>query len=451
MSSTMPPVALTHWARSLLLAGGVALSAACSDLPTSSDPGSTIPKPQFFTTDGVADCPPGTIATAGTLDDGSLYEFCLPGPPADLLGLVLYAHGYVQADAPLAIVDDEIPVGDGTTRRVSEVATSLGFGFGTTSYPHNGLNGPEAVASLHALKQTFNAIYGPLPPGVRTYLVGVSQGGMIGALAAEEVTDDYQGVLAACGPVGDFRRQIDYFGDFRVLFDYFFPDVLGPAWADNADYGAADRAQVAANWDLYQTRIIAALRARPLAATQLIAVSRAPIDPLDLTSVGETVIGLVWYNIFGTDDAVRRLGGRPFDNRRRFYTGSFNDLRLNSRVQRFKAQSAALTAMSSEFTTTGRLRMPVVTDHTLLDPIVPARQELVYAAKVARAGESERLSQFVVPRYGHCAFTVGELLLAFGRLVQATAGPTLAFSAPAVEQPTLRFGAFAPLGRPMRE
>ena len=95
--------------------------------------------------------------------------------------------------------------------------------------------------------------------------------------------------------------------------------------------------------------------------------------------------------------------------------------------------------------------MPVVTDHTLLDPIVPARQELIYAVKVARAGESDRLSQFVVPRYGHCAFTVGELLLAFGRLVQATAGPMLALSTPAVEQPTLRFGAFAPLGRPMRE
>jgi hypothetical protein len=93
----------------------------------------------------------------------------------------------------------------------------------------------------------------------------------------------------------------------------------------------------------------------------------------------------------------------------------------------------------------------VVTDHTLLDPIVRARQELAYAAKVAVAGESDKLSQFVVPRYGHCAFSVGELLLAFGRLVQETAGPALAISSTAVEQPGLRFGAFAPLGRPMRE
>jgi hypothetical protein len=46
---------------------------------------------------------------------------------------------------------------------------------------------------------------------------------------------------------------------------------------------------------------------------------------------------------------------------------------------------------------------------------------------------------------------VGELLLAFGRLVQETAGPSLAVSTSPVEQPELRFGAFAPLGRPMRE
>ena len=227
--------------------------------------------------------------------------------------------------------------------------------------------------------------------------------------------------------------------------------MLGPAWVDAADYGAAARAQVAANWGFYQAQIITALAARPLAAEQLISVAQAPIDPLDLNSVGETVIGVLWYNIFATDNAVTRLGGRPYDNRNRFYTGSFNDLRLNARVERFKAQKAALATIQSEFQTTGRLQIPVVTDHTLLDPIVRVRQEVIYAAKVALAGKSQQLSQYTVPRYGHCAFTVGELQLAFGRLVQATAGPALAISGSTVEHPVLRFGAFALLGRPMAE
>jgi hypothetical protein len=362
---------------------------------------------------------------------------------------VLYAHGYSQPGTPLSIVDNEIPVGDGTTQRVSQVVASLGLGFGTTSYPHVGLNGPEGVASLHTLKQAFTTIY-PQAAALPTYLVGVSEGGFVAALAAEQVANDYKGVLAACGPVGDFRSQIDYFGDFRVLFDYFFPGVLGPAWADDADYGAAARAQVAANWTSYQAQIIAAIRARPLVAAQLISVSRAPVNPLDLNSIGETIIAVLWYNIFSTDDAVQRLGGRPFDNRGRFYTGSFNDFLLNARVKRFTAQASALAAIQSGFTTTGALKMPVVTDHTLLDPAVPARQEVIYAGKVAAAGQSARLYQFVVPRYGHCAFTVGELELAFGDLVQQTAGPALAISGATAARPELRFGAFADLGKPNR-
>jgi hypothetical protein len=456
---TTPEALLVPRTRYLLLVAAAALSAACSDLssPDSPNPNSTLPRPQALTVSPATNCPAGSTGTTGTLDDGSLYEFCVPAVP---LGLVLYGHGYVQAGAPLAIVDDEIPVGDGSLRRVSEVVNSLGFVFGTTSYPHNGLNGSEGVASLSALKQAFTTIYGPLPPGARTYLVGVSEGALLTSLAAEQSErdfqgaaeqseGDFQGALSACGPVGDFRSQVNYFGDFRVLFDYFFPGVLGPAWVDDADYGAAARAQVAANWGFYQAQIIAALAARPLAAAQLISVAQAPINPLDLTSVGETVIGVLWYNIFATDDAALRLSGRPFDNRARFYTGSFNDLRLNRRVKRFTAQRAALATIQSEFQTTGRLQIPVVTDHTLLDPIVRVRQEVIYAAKVARAGESDRLSQFTVPRYGHCAFTVGELQLAFGRLVQATAGPALAISGATVEHPALRFGAFALLGRPM--
>jgi hypothetical protein len=389
------------------------------------------------------------VGTEGTLDDGSLYEFCLPAPPAVPLGLVLYAHGYSQPGTPLTIVDNEVPVGDGTTHRVSEIVALLGLGFGTTSYPHVGLNGPEGVASLHTLKQAFTTIY-PQAAALPTYLVGVSEGGMIAALAAEQTTNDFNGVLAACGPVGDFRGEIDYFGDFRVLFDYFFPGVLGPAWADDADYGAAARAQVAANWDYYQAQILAALRARPLAAAQLISVSHAPVNPLDLNSIGQTAIAVLWYNIFTTDDAVQRLGGRPFDNRRRFYTGSFNDFLLNARVKRFTAQASALATIQSGFTTTGGLTLPVVTDHTLLDPAVPARQEVIYAGKVAAAGQSARLHQLLVPRYGHCAFTVGELEQAFGELVQQTAGPALAISGVTASRQELRFGAFADLGKPMR-
>ena len=57
-------------------------------------------------------------------------------------------------------------------------------------------------------------------------MTGVSEGGLITALAIEQRPDVFDGGLSTCGPIGDFSQQINYFGDFRVLFDYFFPGVM---------------------------------------------------------------------------------------------------------------------------------------------------------------------------------------------------------------------------------
>ena len=431
--------------RFLLLVGAMLSTTACFDSPTSPENPSSTDSPLRLETFANT-CPSGVTPVTGVLPDGALFELCIPAAP---LGLLLYAHGYTQAGSPLTVQDEFLPTGDGGVRRVSDIVTSLGLAFGATSYPHTGLNGPEAVASLSLLKQAFTSVAGQLPVGARTYVAGVSEGGMVAALAAEQSAGDFQGSLATCGPVGDFQAQLNYFGDFRVLFDYFFPGVLGPAWTDGHDYGARARAEVAANWTYYQAQVLAALKARPLATAQLIATSRAPVDPFDASSVGETVIAVLWYNIFATDDARARLGGRPFDNRTRHYTGSFDDARLNARVKRFTAEPSALATIAGEFQTTGQLEIPVVTDHTLLDPVVKASQELLYAAKVARAGQSAKLSQLAVPRYGHCAFTVPELQLALAVLVQKTSGAVLAVAKPAAMSAP-RFGAFAALGDPTR-
>ena len=48
----------------------------------------------------------------------------------------------------------------------------------------------------------------------------------------------FSSALAACAPIGSFRQQVNYLGDFRVLFDYYFPGVLpGSAGGDAAGRG----------------------------------------------------------------------------------------------------------------------------------------------------------------------------------------------------------------------
>ena len=60
----------------------------------------------------------------------------------------------------------------------------------------------------------------------RTHVAGVSEGGLVATLLAERSPELFSSALAACGPIGSFRQQINYLGDFRVLFDYYFPGVL---------------------------------------------------------------------------------------------------------------------------------------------------------------------------------------------------------------------------------
>ena len=65
----------------------------------------------------------------------------------------------------------------------------------------------------------------------------------------------------------------------------------------------------------------------------------------------------------------------------------------------------------------GNLRIPVLTLHTTMDPVVPFWHQPAYAAIVADAGRSDLLVQRTVDSYGHCAFTPEEHITAFMDLV----------------------------------
>lgn len=82
--------------------------------------------------------------------------------------LVVYAHGYVNPQDPLAAPDDSI---DGSS--VADIVNSLGMAYATTSYPHNGLNGPEPVNDLISLVGEFEKDH---PKPTHIYLVGVPEG-----------------------------------------------------------------------------------------------------------------------------------------------------------------------------------------------------------------------------------------------------------------------------------
>jgi LysM repeat protein len=355
----------------------------------------------------------------GTLPHGALYLICIP-TTAWNGDMVVYAHGYTPVSAPLSFQNLALPDGS----YLPDLVLGQGYAFATTSYRQNGLAMLEGTDDIRELVTTFPQVSGKT--AAHTYLAGVSEGGLISTLLIEQSPNLFSGGLAACGPIGSFREQINYLGDFRVLFDYFFPGVLPPS-----PIGVPE--EVMANWEsAYVPAIEQALVANPSATAQLmntfIQSSGAPIHLRDRSTWGPTTLNLLSYSVFATNDARQKLGGNPFDNNNRVYSGSANDSLLNQKVARFGADSAALEQLGA-YETSGQVTLPLVTIHTTGDDIVPFWQEQRYLAKQQPSGKGS-VTAVPIDRYGHCNFGATEVLGAFDQLVLPSLGSLPPASAP---------------------
>jgi pimeloyl-ACP methyl ester carboxylesterase len=354
--------------------------------------------------------------------EGNYYSF----PPGwtGYGDLVVYAHGYyAPADLPWDHDKDQVE-----GKPIAGIVNSLGFAYASTGYRDQGLVVPEAVQDILTLVAGFVQQNNNIRPR-HIYLVGPSEGGLITTLALEQHPEVFSGGMAMCGPIGDFRKQMDYFGDFYLLFSYFFPGVV-PGDPKGIRYPPLNDEPVSlAEWEqTYKPGILSVVNASSSLTGQLLRVSRASIDPLDPGSISKTVVDILWYDLFATNDAIIRLGGSPFNNRSpyRLYLGSSNDLRLNRTIPRMSASTAALAAIGQHFQTSGRLQRPLVTLHTTGDPIIPYWHATLYQAKTLFSGSLLRHTHIPIVRYGHCNFKTFEVLAGFAVLVlKVTAGELL--------------------------
>jgi hypothetical protein len=350
---------------------------------------------------------------------GAVYRICMP--PAGLWNgdLVIWAHGYVAFNRPVAIPEDQLRLPDGTS--IPDIANGLGYAFATTSYSVNGTAVRQGLADVVDLVSVFEGAKGPVG---HVYLTGASEGGLITTLATEQRPDLFSGGLAACGPIGSFPGQVGYYGDFRVLLDYYFPRLLP---------GSAIQIPPAliSNWDAYYSSVVRPAMFAPInlgKTLELIRVAHVPTDPNPANfwaSAERSLRDALWYNVFATNDAIEKLGGQPFDNRRTLYLGSSNDLFLNFRVKRYSADPVAVAEMRSHYDTTGVLGRPLVTLQTLYDQQVPSWQQSVYTLKVAASGSLDQLIPLTIDRYGHCNFTPAEVLVSFVLMVLKSEGVLL--------------------------
>ena len=349
-----------------------------------------------------------TSCMEGTQASGAQYRICVPA--AWNGDLVVYAHGYMAPTRPIGLPQDQLVLSDGTP--VDQAITALGYAFAASSYSTNGLAVLQGVDDNIDLINIFKTKNG-IPK--RVIIVGVSEGGLIAVLAVEQHPSIFNGGMALCGPYGNFQQQVDYFADFRVLFDYFFPGLMPPTPVDIPP-------SLMSTWDTgtYSNTIRPHLvdPANQAAVDQLLAVSGAAYDSANSASKEETIRQVLWYNVFSTNDGKSKLGGQPYDNTSRQYTGSNDDQRLNDSVQRFMADPAARQAIADHYQTTGKLSVPLTVLHTDGDPVVPVWHADEYQAKVIAQGTTKFYQQQIIHRSGHCTFTPLEIIAAFNGLLQ---------------------------------
>lgn len=358
-------------------------------------------------------CPTSTCMPDGTQASGAVYRICMPDTSCWNGKLVVYAHGYVDPNAPIGIPDDQLTFGGVS---IPTLINRLGYGFAASSYSTNGLAVLPGVQDSLDLVKIFSSTVGTPQ---RVYLLGPSEGGLVTALSMEQHSDVFHAALPACGPIGDFQRQINYIGDFRVVFDSFFPGVI-PGSAVSVPQ------QVMNDWNsIYVPAIQNAIQANPGATAQLLNVTRAPTDPGNAATIAETVVNLLWYAVFSSNDAAAKLGGQPFDNHDRVYSGSLDDTSLNQHVARFTESPAAVTEIGFHYQTTGKLARPIVTMHTMGDPIIPYWNEPLYTVKTLNQHDFAERTNLPIAAYGHCNFTEANALLAFGLMLLKDNASTL--------------------------
>jgi pimeloyl-ACP methyl ester carboxylesterase len=372
------------------------------------------------------------VCAEGEQSTGSKFQIYMPTHVPYNNCFIIWAHGFQDAGTEVEIPEGQLCF-DGVC--IPDIVVGLGCGFATNSYQKTGLaviEGKQDILDLvHGLVGYSKDSYrkgeacepiGPDGPEV-VYIIGASEGGLITTLLAEENPDGvFNAAYALCGPIGDFILQINYFGDARATFEYFFRRKIPGYGIFNNIYKVENEYIMSDDWDDYfDNTIKRLLRQYPKKAQQWAKVAQLPRDPDNIddpwSNSAKDVLrfSVVWPNL---KDAEKVLKGFPYDNRWKWYSGSKNDFLLNLKVKRFRADSDAVDEMKDHYNTSGKLEIPLITMHTKRDQQVPYWHEIFYMLKTIKKGSFLK-DHFNIPidRYGHCNFTREEALGGFAMML----------------------------------
>jgi pimeloyl-ACP methyl ester carboxylesterase len=339
----------------------------------------------------------------GRTGPGSIYRLVRPSNWNGIL--LLYAHGFVSKDEPVAIPPD--------AQLVISLLAPRGFAVAVSSFSDTGWVIKDGTQRTHQLLGLFTSKFGK---PARVYAAGASMGGLIAIRLIETWPGEFAGVLPACAVAGGLTRQYDYALNVRILFDLFYPGVL-PGTAVDVPPG------IDLNQDIVNPAV-AAMTANPTGAMAIASIAQTPVPFASGAELLQSIATALGVAATYPDILELTHGQSYFDNTATQYTGALPALTLaliNANVQRFSGTRAGQNSLEHNYTPTGDLRIPALTLSTFRDPLIPGFHRTIYGQTVAAMGDSDRLVQREVPGsgggYGHCTFTPQELTQAFLDLV----------------------------------
>lgn len=324
--------------------------------------------------------------------------------------LVMWAHGYRGTGLELTVDDHPL--------RAFLIAN--GYAWAASSYSRNGYDPAQGAKDTHALTQFFNGKFGK--PS-RTYITGASMGGHITGIVAEQWPLSYDGAMPICGVLGDYEL-FDYFLDFNLAAQ----TLSGQAqmYPFGADYlNVTVPATKAALGPMFPFALNPAGQ-NFKSLVQLRTGGARPVFEQGFQFWNGVVPGNFLFGLGVGDGTLPRHPGVAVQNSDVVYQFDTDpaltaaEAAFNASIQRVTAspQGRHINGISNVPPTTGDLRIPMLTLHTLGDLFVPFLMEQVYAQRVAAHQASQLLVQRATRDFGHCSFTGPELAATFTDLAK---------------------------------
>jgi pimeloyl-ACP methyl ester carboxylesterase len=315
--------------------------------------------------------------------------------PEDWNGdVVFYAHGFRDPAAPVDLnTDDQIEaIRNGLGERHYAVAYS--------SFSSNGFNVLDGVRRTHQLRGLFTSKVGK---PARSYLWGRSLGAVVSQSLLESHASQYDGALLVCGEVGGFVFELNYFGNLRALFDYFYPGVL-PGGVDHMPANVNPITDIAIP---AQTAILS----NPVPFSQLLQIDNLYLPGANFVEKVTSMLNVLGFHARAVNDILERAHGRlPFDNWNLQYTSATLTAAeldaINDGVFRNAITPDGTAFLKRSYEPTGEISVPVLTLHGQRDYTAPIQNEQIYLTRVTNAGNADLLVQRTFNTFGHCVFDV---------------------------------------------